>query len=137
MQIDYDMKTLTSKIVTNDVSTLYDWIRSFDNNEYLKKRKIFQNMGSKINFYKKLEVPTMQKAYNRLYNFLKESERLGERGEFSILNTTQGNFLGKSSSKLMLNRSVVSNRTMGMESMNEGNNILDELYEEKKKLDPK
>lgn len=59
MQIEYDMKTLTSKIVTSDVSTLYDWIRSFENNEYLKKRKIFQNMGSKINFYKKLEVPTM------------------------------------------------------------------------------
>lgn len=53
------MKTITSKIVTNDVNTLYDWIRSFENNEYLKKRKIFQNMGPKINFYKKLEVPTM------------------------------------------------------------------------------
>lgn len=37
----------------------------------------------------------------------------------------------------MLNRSVVSNRTLPMESMNEGNNILDELYEEKKRLDPK
>lgn len=82
------MKTITSKIVTNDVNTLYDWIRSFENNEYLKKRKIFQNMGPKINFYKKLEVPTMQKAYNRLFNFLRENDRLGERGEFSILNTT-------------------------------------------------
>lgn len=79
----------------------------------------------------------MQKAYNRLFSFLRENERLGDRGEFSILNTTQGNFLGKSSSRLMLNRSVISNWTNAMESMNEGNNILDELYEEKKKLDPK
>ena len=54
MQIEYDMKNLTAKIVTNDVNTMYDWIRSFDNNEYLKKRKIFQNMGPKITFYKKL-----------------------------------------------------------------------------------
>lgn len=45
-------------------------------------------MNSKVNFYKKLEIPTMQKAYNRLFSFLKENDRLGERGEFSILNTT-------------------------------------------------
>lgn len=37
----------------------------------------------------------------------------------------------------MLNRSVMSNRTLGLESMNEGNNILDELEDEKKKLDPR
>lgn len=88
MQIEYDVKGITAKIVTSNVNTLYDWIRSFENNDYLKKNKIFQNMGSKINFYKKLEIPTLQKAYNKLYFFLKESERLGERGEFSILNTT-------------------------------------------------
>lgn len=41
MQIDYDMKKITAKIVTSDVNTLYDWIRSFDNNDYLKKRKVF------------------------------------------------------------------------------------------------
>jgi len=137
MQIEYDMKNITAKIVTSDVNTLYDWIRSFDNNEYLKKRKIFQNMGPKINFYKKLEIPTLQKAYNRLFSFLKENDRLGERGEFSILNTTGANFLGKSHSKLLLNRSIMSNSKLGLESMNEGNNILDELDEEKKKLDPR
>lgn len=64
MQIDYDMKTITSKIIVTEVSTLYDWIRSFENNEYLKRRKLFQNINSKVNFYKKLEIPTMQKAYN-------------------------------------------------------------------------
>ena len=69
--------------------------------------------------------------------FLKENERLGERGEFSILNTTGANFLGKSHSKLLLNRSIMSNSKFGLESMNEGNNILDELDEEKKKLDPR
>lgn len=37
----------------------------------------------------------------------------------------------------MLNRSAISNRTNAMDSMNEGNNILDELYDEKKKLDPR
>ena len=94
-------------------------------------------MGPKINFYKKLEIPTLQKAYNRLFSFLKENDRLGERGEFSILNTTGANFLGKSHSKLLLNRSIMSNSKLGLESMNEGNNILDELDEEKKKLDPR
>lgn len=94
-------------------------------------------MGPKINFYKKLEIQTLQKAYNRLFMFLKENDRLGERGEFSILNTTGANFLGKSQSKLFMNRSIISNRTLGMESMNEGNNILDELNDEKRKMDPK
>lgn len=41
MQIEYDMKNITAKIVTSDINTLYDWIRSFESNEYLKKRKIF------------------------------------------------------------------------------------------------
>lgn len=36
-----------------------------------------------------------------------------------------------------MNRSIISNRTLGMESMNEGNNILDELNDEKRKMDPK
>lgn len=94
-------------------------------------------MGPKINFYKKLEIPTLQKAYNKLFSFLKENERLGERGEYSVLNTTGANFLGKSQSRLFMNRSIISNRTLGMESMNEGNNILDELNDEKRKLDPK
>lgn len=94
-------------------------------------------MGPKINFYKKLEIPTLQKAYNRLFNFLRENDRLGERGEFSILNTTGANFLGNSNSWLLLNKSLMSNRNLGLESMNEGNNILDELYEEKKRLDPR
>lgn len=94
-------------------------------------------MGPKINFYKKLEIPTLQKAYNRLFSFLKENDRLGDRGEFSILNTTGANFMGKSQSRLMMNRSIISNRTLGMESMNEGNNILDELNDEKRKMDPR
>lgn len=67
---------------------------------------------------------------------MRESDRLGERGEFSILNTTGANFLG-GGGRSMLNRSVMSNRTLGLESMNEGNNILDELEDEKKRLDPR
>lgn len=94
-------------------------------------------MGPKINFYKKLEIPTLQKAYNKLFSFLKDYDRLGERGEYSMLNTTGANFLGKSQSRLQMNRSIISNRTFGQESMNEGNNILDELNEEKRKMDPK
>ena len=94
-------------------------------------------MGPKINFYKKLEIQTLQKAYNRLYGFLKESERLGERGEFSILNVTGANFLGKSTSRLQFNRSIISNRTLGMDSINDGNNILDALNDEKRQMDPK
>ena len=34
---------------------------------------------------------------------------------------------------MLLNKSVLSNRTLVMESMNEGNNILDELNNEKYK----
>ena len=35
---------------------------------------------------------------------------------------------------MLLNKSVFSNRTLAMESMNEGNNILDELNNDKYKL---
>lgn len=100
----------------------------------MKKRKIFQKISSKVNFYKKLEIPILQNAYNRLHGFLEENERLADRGEFSILNTTGVNLLAQSSSRLLLNKSVFSNRTLLMESMNEGINILEELNNEKNKL---
>lgn len=44
--------------------------------------------------------------------------------------------MGKSQSHLF-NRSMYSNRGQNFESINEGNNFLDELNDEKRKLDPK
>lgn len=65
---------------------------------------------------------------------MRNNEALAEKGEFSILNSTHANLLNMSSSKMLLNKSVFSNRTLVMESMNEGNNILDELNNEKYKI---
>ena len=65
---------------------------------------------------------------------LRNNEALAEKGEFSILNSTHANLLNQSSSRMLLNKSVFSNRTLVMESMNEGNNILDELNCEKNKF---
>ena len=59
LQLDYDMKTIPNKIVKDDVEKLYSLIRAFDNNDYIRKRKIFQKMNQKINFYKKLEIPVL------------------------------------------------------------------------------
>ena len=35
------MKAIPNKIVKDDIEKLYSLIRAFDNNEYIRKRKIF------------------------------------------------------------------------------------------------
>ena len=112
IHLDFDMKVLPSKIVNNDINKLYDWIRSLEKNEYLKVRKIFRGMGEKLNFYKKLEIPVLQNAYNRIHYFLKQNEQLAERGEFSMLNATGMNsqlMMSKSKSRFLGNESMMSN----------------------------
>ena len=132
LNLDYDPKVIVGDIVTDNISKLYEWITSFEKNEYLKKRKIFRKMQEKINFYKKIETQTIKDAYSRLASFLKQNNQLAERGEFSILNVTnQG--LNTVSRFSFNNRSMFSNRTNQFESVNEdfNMNILDELNVEK------
>lgn len=111
IHLDYDMKEIPSKIVNNDISKLYDWIRTLEKNEYLKVRKIFRGMSDKLNFYKKLEIPVLQNAYNRIHSFLKQNEQLAERGEFSMLNATGMNshLMSRSKSRFLGNESMMSN----------------------------
>ena len=59
MGIDFDMKKLVSQIVPSDISKIHDLIRTFDGNPYFTKLNIFQNMSTKLNFYKKLEISTL------------------------------------------------------------------------------
>lgn len=88
MNVDYDIKDLMQKITTEDISQIHDWINWYEKNEFLRKKKLFRNMTDKLNFYKKLEIPQLQDAYNRLINFLRQNDRLAEKGEFSMLNVS-------------------------------------------------
>lgn len=45
-------------------------------------------MEIKVNFYKKMEIPTLQKAYNRILYNLREGKNALEKGEFSMLNSS-------------------------------------------------
>jgi hypothetical protein len=112
IHLEFDMKEIPGKIVNNDINKLYEWIRSLEKNEYLKVRKIFRGMSEKLNFYKKLEIPVLQNAYNRIHAFLKQNEQLAERGEFSMLNATGMNsqiMMSRSKSRFMVNESMMSN----------------------------
>ena len=132
LNLDYDPKDIVGDIVTDNINKLYEWITSFEKNEYLKKRKIFRKMQEKINFYKKIEIQTIKDAYSRLASFLKQNNQLAERGEFSILNATnQG--INTVSRFSFNNRSMFSNRTNQYESVHDdfNMNILDELNTEK------
>ena len=87
-------------------------------------------MNEKLNFLKKLEIPILQKAFNRISESLKAGDKLGMKGEFSILNAT--------TSKVPINASSLSNQTnkSNMQNKNESlqleypMNILDELNNE-------
>jgi hypothetical protein len=126
MNVDYDMKDILSKVLTEDVSKIHEWIHWYEKNDYLKRHKLFRGMNEKLNFYKKLEVPLLQDAYTRLSNFLRQNDKLADRGEFSILNTSQANFFNKS--RVSMNRSVFSNKNQSMqEELGYNMNILDEL----------
>jgi hypothetical protein len=108
------------------VSKIHEWIHWFEKNDYLKRHKLFRNMNDKLGFYKKLEIPLLQDAYLRLSNFLRQNDRLADRGEFSILNTSQANFFNKS--RVSMNRSVFSNKNQSMQDdLGYNMNILDEL----------
>jgi len=126
MNVDYDMKDILAKVLTEDVSKIHEWIHWFEKNDYLKRHKLFRNMNEKLGFYKKLEIPLLQDAYLRLSNFLRQNDRLADRGEFSILNTSQANFFNKS--RVSMNRSVFSNKNQSMQDdLGYNMNILDEL----------
>ncbi len=43
-------------------------------------------MAVKVNFYKKLEIGMLQKAYNKILLSIKEGKSTTDRGEFSMLN---------------------------------------------------
>ena len=130
LNLSYDPKEIITSIVTEDIQKLYDWIHSLDKNEYLKKKKFFRQMNEKVNFYKKIDLNTIKDAYARISIFLKENQQLAERGEFSVLNASNNNINTKSRFSL---RSVMSNRTSRVESINDefNTNILDELNVER------
>ena len=130
LNLSYDPKDMIASIVTEDVQRLYEWIHSLEKNEYLKKRKLFRNMNEKINFYKKIDLNTINDAYGRISSFLRENQQLAERGEFSVLNATHNQINTRSRFSV---RSVFSNRTNQYESVNDdfNPNILDELNTER------
>lgn len=45
-------------------------------------------MSDKIHFYKKLDLPLLQQAYNKLFDVIKTSRCMSDEGEFSILNAS-------------------------------------------------
>ena len=126
LNIDYDMKDILSKIFIEDVSKVHEWILFFEKNEFLKKHRIFRNMGDKLGFYKKLEIPLLQDAYGRISKTLKQGDKLADRGEFSGLNSSQVTMFNKS--RISFNKSMVSVRDKSLqEEGGFGGNILDEL----------
>ena len=124
---EFNMMDILDKIVTVDMKKIHEWTIWFHRNEFLKKHKIFRNMNEKLNFYKKLEFPTLQKAYNRILEALKPSETLADKGEFSILDRSEINIMNQS--VLSKNTSVNSTKNKSMEFGNYTVNILDELSE--------
>lgn len=126
--VDYDMKDILKKIAVEDISKIHDWIQWFERNEFLKKNKIYRNMNEKLNFYKKLEIPVLQDAFGRISKALKMGEKLAEKGEFSMLNVSQANFINKS--VISTNRSMLSNKNESMHMDPYTTNILDELNNE-------
>jgi hypothetical protein len=121
INLDFDMKDVIKRVAIVDMSKIHEWIQWFERNDYLKKNKIYRNMADKLNFYKKLEIPVLQEAYGRISKAIRSGEKLAERGEFSMLNTSQANFVNKS--VVSTNKSVLSNKNESMQM----ENILDEL----------
>ena len=125
INVDFDMKEILRRVAVEDIGKIHEWIQWFERNDYLRKNKIYRNMNDKLNFYKKLEIPVLQDAYNRISRALKMGEKLAEKGEFSILNVSQANFVNKS--VLSTNKSVLSNKNESMHMEGYTLNILDEL----------
>ena len=125
LKIPFDMKEVTGKLVSEDVSKLHEWVLGFEKNEFAKKAKIFRNIADKVHFYKKLELPLLQDAYNRIFDFLKNSEALAERGEYSMLNTTSANLQNTSLTHRSQSKILQSSRLIEADEYNI--NILDEL----------
>lgn len=128
INVEFDMKDVLRRVAIEDISKIHEWIQWFDRNDYLRKNKIYRNMNDKLNFYKKLEIPVLQDAYNRISRALKMGEKLAEKGEFSILNISQANFVNKS--VMSTNKSVVSLKNDSMQMEAYPLNILDELNNE-------
>lgn len=130
LNVDLDIKEALKKVMPEDISQIHDWIKFFERNDYLKKNKLYRKMNEKLNFLKKLEIPILQKAFNRISESLKAGDKLGMKGEFSILNAT--------TSKVPINASTLSNQTnkSNLQNKNESlqleypMNILDELNNE-------
>lgn len=135
LSIDYDMKEILRKIAVEDMTKVHEWIQWFERNEYLKKNKLYRGMSDKLNFYRKLEIPVLQDAYNRIVKRLREGERLAERGEFSMLNLSQANFVNKS--VVSTNKSIISNKNESMHADANVINILDELNNDNVLVNPK
>lgn len=125
LKIPFDMREITGKLVTEDVSKLHEWVLGFEKSEFLKKAKIYRNIGDKILFYKKLELPLLQDAYNRIYEFLRPIEPLADKGEYSVLNTTSTNLHNGSISRMSFSKNVHSSKLIENDEYNA--NILDEL----------
>lgn len=135
LSIDYDMKEILRKIAVEDMTKVHEWIQWFERNDYLKKNKIYRGMSDKLNFYRKLEIPVLQDAYGRILKRLREGERLAERGEFSMLNLSQANFVNKS--VVSTNKSVISNKNESMHADGNMINILDELNNDNGLVNPR
>ena len=137
LNVDLNIKEALKKVMPEDISQIHDWIKFFERNDYLKKNKLYRKMNEKLNFLKKLEIPILQKAFNRISESLKSGDKLGMKGEFSILNAT-------SSKVVQVNASTLSNQTnkSNLQNKNESlqleypMNILDELNYDKKETVP-
>ena len=126
LNVDFDMKDILKKIATEDIKEIHNWIQFFERNEYLKKNKIYRKMSDKLNFFKKLEIPALQDAFNRISNILKNGEKLAQKGEFSILDITNRGNINASIISAQTNRSNAQNRNESLQ-LEYPINILDEL----------
>lgn len=125
LKIPFDVKEITGKILVEDVSKLHEWVMAFEKSDFLKKAKIYRNIGDKVHFYKKLELPLLQDAYNKLFEAVKNSKTVIEEGEYSQLNATL-NYGNMSTNKSTANLGKGLNLSkLGEEEYNP--NILDEL----------
>ena len=106
LNMEFQMKEVVKKVLTVDISKIHNWIHQFETNKYLKQKKLFRNMKTKLSFYKAFDINVLQDAYNRLGDFLKQNSKLANKGEFSILNKTNTNIM------LSMSRSFMGNRNL-------------------------
>lgn len=90
LRMPFDMKEVTAKLVVEDVGRLHEWVLGFEKSELVRRAKLFRNIGEKVHFYKQLEIPLLQEAYDKLFEFVRQCEGLAEAEEFSQLNATAG-----------------------------------------------